>query len=116
MRNLLKFGMIAFTMALVFAGAETANAQSREKVRDARREYREDIRDAREDYNRRVRQGNYEKAQREWREDSRDARREYRERTDNRNRSRWVNGRGRYNGRGYYNRGYVRSGRIYRNW
>lgn len=110
MKNLLKFGMLAFAFSLIFVTTDSVNAQSRQKIRQERRDYRGDVREARQDYRRRVNNGNYRKARREYREDVRDARREYRRDTGRR-----VNGR-RYNN-GRYNRPivryYYRNGRRY---
>ncbi|MBS1793816.1 MAG: hypothetical protein JSS81_08175 [Acidobacteria bacterium] len=116
MKNILKLGIIAFAFGLIFVCADTANAQSWEKRREARREYRRDQNEARRDYRRRVNNGDYRKARREYREDMRDARRDYRRSTNRNYRGRYNNGRGYIYGRGYYNRGYIRSGRIYRRW
>lgn len=93
MRNLLKAGVIAFAFSLMFIGATSANAQYRQRNREARREYRSDVRDARQDYRRRVNNGDYQKAHREYREDIRDARKDYRDSTGRRiNRGYYVSG------------------------
>lgn len=99
MKNLIKAGIIAFSFGLIFLSVDTANAQYRDKRREARREYREEVRDARRDYRQDIRRGeNRRKARQEYREEIRDARRDYRQ--DRRQRN-----------NGYYrsrsNRGYV---------
>ena len=104
MKNILRIGMLVFAFGMIFVSVDTANAQNRQKQREARREYRDDVRDARKDYRRRANNGDYRKANREYREDVRDARREYR-----------GNG-GRRMNRGYYQqrpRVYYRNGRRY---
>lgn len=114
MKNILRLSMLAMAFGFIFIAADTANAQWG-RNREARREYRRDVREARRDYRRDIRRGeNRRDARREYRSERRDARQDYRRSTGRvSNNSRWYNGRGRINGRGYYNRGYVRSGRAY---
>ena len=111
MKFLLKGGILAFALGLVFISVDTANAQNRQ--RQARREYREDVRDARQDYRRRANNGDYRKARREYREDVRDARRDYRQDTGRRiNRGYYVSrSRRAYPQQNY--RVYYRNGRRY---
>lgn len=114
MRNLLKAGVIAFTFGLMFIGANSVDAQYRQKNREARREYRSDVRDARQDYRRRVNNGDYRKARREYREDIRDARKDYRDSTGRRvNRGYYVSGSRRAYPQQYRTRVVYRNGRRY---
>ena len=69
--------MLAMAFGFIFFTADSANAQTWQKNRQARREYRSDVREARKDYRRRVNNGDYRKARREYREDIRDARKDY---------------------------------------
>lgn len=85
MKNLLKAGVIAFAFSLLFIGANSVNAQNRQRNREARREYRSDIRDARQDYRKDIRSGKSRReAARDYREERRDARRDYRSETGRR--------------------------------
>ena len=106
MKNLFKAGIIAFAFSLMFISVDTANAQNRQREREARREYREDIRDARQDRRKDIRSGKSRReANRDFREERRDARRDYRRDTGRR-----VN-------RGYYvsrsRRAYPQNYRVY---
>ena len=106
MKFLIKGGILAFALGLMFISVDTANAQNRGKQREARREYREDIRDARQDRRRDIRNGQSRReANREFRDERRDARRDYRQDT------------GRRINRGYYvsrsRRAYPQNYRVY---
>lgn len=115
MRNLFKYGIMAFMFSLMFISVDSISAQSWKRERDARREYREDVRDARRDYRDNVRDGNYRKAQREYRDDIRDARRDYRQDSNRRyNNYPYYNNNNRYYNNN--NRGYWRNGIFIRLW
>ncbi len=94
MKNLLKAGIVAFAFSLMFIGADTVNAQTGQRNREARREYRGDIRDARQDRRKDIRSGTSRReANREFREERRDARQDYRSTTGRRiNRGSYVSG------------------------
>jgi hypothetical protein len=113
MKNLIKAGIIAFAFSLMFIGADSVNAQNRQRNREARREYREDMRDARQDFRKDIRSGKtYREARRDFREERRDARRDYRSDTGRRiNRGYYVS----RSRRAYPQRStiYYRNGRRY---
>lgn len=116
MKNLLKVGIVAFAFSIMFIGADSVNAQNRQKTREARREYRGDIRDARQDYRKDIRSGKSRReALRDLGEERRSARRDYRSETGKRINRRILNrgilNRSRVNQPRY--RVYYRNGRRY---